>query len=383
MQKLKILIIGAGVAGLTCAGLLINQGIYPVVVEKEDEKKFNKSGYMLGILPLGGRVLNALNARQDYFKNSIQMENYEIHKKNGDLIKRYPLDFINNKYGSYRGITRTGLIDILVERAKRSTIKFGTMVTQLNQMSNGSEVTFSDGKTEKFDLVIVADGLHSDTRKLVLNQDEYAYYDTGWGGWVTWLDENPTSSYVEYWGSGFFLGLYPVKDKVGIFLGGPVNNIKKKGLSNFKAEVQRRISSKHELPHPALNAFDAEREPYFWEFHDCRSKVWHKGNVLLLGDAATGFLPTAGVGASMAMDSAAALVDELSRIDKEHIGYGLELYCKQQKKRVEKAQKDSRDLGKMMFIESSIISTVRNKILSFYTLRRMLANLSKIMEGKK
>ena len=155
MQNLKTIIIGAGVGGLTCAGLLANQGIYPLVIEREDEKKFNKSGYMLGILPLGGRVLNALNARDGYFENSIQMENYQIHQGDGDLIKRYPLDFINKKYGSYRGITRTSLIDILLHQASQAQIRFGTTVAELNQDANGTEVTFSNGNTERFELVIV------------------------------------------------------------------------------------------------------------------------------------------------------------------------------------------------------------------------------------
>ena len=83
----------------------------------------------------------------------------------------------------------------------------------------------------------------------------------------------------------------------------------------------------------------------------------------------------------MAMDSAAALVDELSRVDKQHIEYGLRLFSKRQKKRVEKAQKDSRELGKMMFVDSSIISSLRNKLLPFYNLERMLSDLTDVMEG--
>ncbi|MGD8427395.1 MAG: FAD-dependent monooxygenase, partial [Balneolaceae bacterium] len=107
MQNLDILIVGAGVAGLTCGGLLVKQGMEPVIVEREAEADFNKSGYMLGLLPLGGRVLNALDARDAYFEKSIQMENYEIHKQHGELVKNYPLEFINEQFGSYRGITRT------------------------------------------------------------------------------------------------------------------------------------------------------------------------------------------------------------------------------------------------------------------------------------
>jgi 2-polyprenyl-6-methoxyphenol hydroxylase-like FAD-dependent oxidoreductase len=309
------------------------------------------------------------------------MENYDIHQSDGQLIKHYPLNFINNKYGSYRGITRSGLINILLHKVKQTPIRFGTTAASLNRKPGGTEVLFSDGTTENFELVILADGLHSNSRKLLLNQDEYAYYKTDWGGWVTWLNEAPAPSYQEYWGRGSFLGLYPVKDKIGVFLGGPVDNIRKKGLQIFRTEIQQTISSEFNLPHQAFKAFAQESQPFFWNFHDCRSKVWYKDRVVLLGDAATGFLPTAGIGASMAMDSAAALSDELSRIDREHIQYGLKLYSQRQKEKTEKAQKDSRRLGKMMFINSVIISSLRDKLLPFYSLQRILNDLSKVMEG--
>ena len=70
--KPHTLIVGAGVAGLTCAGLLQRQGINPVIVERETQETFNSGGYMLGLLPLGGRVLNQLDAREAYFAQSIE-----------------------------------------------------------------------------------------------------------------------------------------------------------------------------------------------------------------------------------------------------------------------------------------------------------------------
>jgi len=104
MQNLNILIIGAGIAGLTAAGLLKKQGTNIKIIEKEPETKFNTSGYMLGVLPLGGRVVNELDLTTDYHRQSIEMRGYEIHKENGKLNKAYDLDFINKAYGSYRGI---------------------------------------------------------------------------------------------------------------------------------------------------------------------------------------------------------------------------------------------------------------------------------------
>lgn len=382
MQDIDILIIGAGVAGLTCAGLLNRQGIHPEIIEKETEETFNSTGYMLGLYPLGGRVLNALDARETYYDLSIEMETYEAHHRNGAIIKSYPLNYINENYGSYRGITRQKLIDILFANVASETIRFGTTVAKLEQDKGKVQVTFSQGGAKRVDLVIVADGLHSKTRDLLLSKNEYSYNHTGWGGWVSWLNNDPTTTYKEYWGTSSFLGIYPVKNKTGVFLGGPISTIKKKGLTNFAMEMQQGLLPRYELPNKALKACCKDENPFFWNFHDCKTETWHKGNVVLLGDAATGFLPTAGIGASMAMDSAAALADELSRANKDNIPYALELYTNRQKKRVETAQADSRKLAKIMFMKSSILSLIRNKLLPFYSLQQILSDLSKIMEGR-
>ncbi len=337
---------------------------------------------MLGLLPLGGRVLNSLDLKKEYFNNSIQMDNYEVHESNGELIKSFPLDFINENYGSYRGIRRSSLIDLLLSKIDKSEIKFGTKVSYLKENNGKVEVKFSDNSSQTFNLVVAADGLHSETRKLILNKDQYEYYETGWGGWVKWLNTKSISTYKEYWGAGSFLGLYPIKDKIGIFLGGSIDKIKKIGLDSFVNEIQNEISDKYEFPKKALEIFKDSEEPFFWDFHDCRTDSWIKGNIVLLGDSAAGFLPTAGVGASMAMDSAAALADEITRMDKEHINYGLKLFSKRQKEKVEKAQDDSRKLGKWMFIDSNIATLIRDKLLPYYSLQSMLEGLSKIIEGE-
>ena len=64
MENFRICIVGAGIAGLTTAALLKKEGLEPVVLEKEPKEQFNTSGYMLGMLPLGGRVMNQLDLRR-------------------------------------------------------------------------------------------------------------------------------------------------------------------------------------------------------------------------------------------------------------------------------------------------------------------------------
>lgn len=386
MQDLNILIVGAGIAGLTAAGLLKERGVKPKIIERDPEYAFNKTGYMLGLLPLGGRVMNELNLELPYNLNSIEMQQYEIHKENGDLNKAFSLDFINKEYGSYRGIERQKLIDILVDKIGLENIDFETTITKIKQLDNKVEVTLSDRTKEQFDLVIAADGMHSDVRKRLWDTDEFSYYDTKWGGWVAWMDTDTDSdsinTYKEYWGTASFMGFYPVKDKTGLFLGGPNSLTKELGQQKFIKKIQDDILPEYQSLHKALNILAANDHPYYWEFHDVKTNKWFKQNVVLLGDAACGFLPTAGVGASMAMDSASALIDELSRSDSEHLEYSLKLFETRQKKRVESAQTDSRTLAKIMFVKSKLVSSIRDYSIRFYTLKQLVKNISKTIEGK-
>ena len=381
MQNFNILIVGAGVAGMTVANLLKKYGAKFKIIEKDSFDNYNGSGYMLGLLPLGGRVLTELDLDKEYFDQSIEMTNYEIHKESGILNKAYALDFINKEYGSYRGVGRKELIDILTKNVGIDNIQFGTSVTQIQQAGNMVNLTYSDGQKESFDLIIVADGIHSETRKLLWSENEYKYYDTNWGGWVAWLHNQNLNTYKEYWGASSFIGLYPVKSKIGIFLGGPNDLVKRQGLQNFVKKIKTQILPEFEVLHKSLDVLSSAENPFYWEFHDCRTNDWNKGNVILLGDSACGFLPTAGVGASMAMDSASALVDELSRTDKEHIEYGINLYIKRQKRRVERAQNDSRKLGKLMFIKSSLIASIRDYAIRFYSIKQLAKNISRTIEG--
>ncbi|BDD11700.1 oxidoreductase (plasmid) [Fulvitalea axinellae] len=382
MQKLDILIVGAGIAGLTCAGLLKKHGVSPVIIEKEQEDKFNTSGYMLGLFPLGGRVLTALDLYDEYRSHSAGMNYYDIYTARGKRHRTYPLGDLSKKFGPLRGVKRQELIELLKSKTE-NRIRFGITIKSIKQEDKKVNASFSDNSSAIFDLVIVADGIHSSTRSLLWSKNEYSFYDTNWGGWVEWIDEPSADRYKECWDAGSFVGIYPVKDKAGIFLGGPHSINQSKGHKAIAQKLKQRISPSCEWAHKALDQFIETKtgDPFYWEFHDCQTKNWRKGQVILLGDAACGFLPTAGVGASMAMDSAVALVDELSRTDKEHIEYGLHLYISRQKKRVESAQRNSRRLAKLMFVESKFRARLRDCLLRFYSLDDFIKDIRKIMEG--
>lgn len=382
-KPLHILIVGAGIAGLTLAALMERRGLTPVIVEKQPAETFNKSGYMIGLMALGGRVFNALGMRQKYLANSVEIRDYRMYDGKGRLLNDFDVTAIF-KYGAYQGISRPKLIELL-QSGITSPIRFGTTVAKMDSGKNGVKVRFSDKTIETFDFVAIADGIHSPTRELVFGHDNHTYRQTGWAGWA-WFVDMPAQlahGYREYWANHGFLGLYTVENnKVGVFMGGPMKRLKKKGHATIAAEFKKRLKH-HDINMEALlEPLADDPDLYFWNFHDVRSKKWVTNNVALLGDAADGFLPTAGIGASMAMDSAAALDDELSRADAEHIDFALRLYENRQQKRVEQAQSDSRTLGNVMFFNNSFLSWCRNQFLKHYTITRFMKGITKMMEGK-
>lgn len=375
--RLRILIVGAGIAGATLGALLRRRGEPAAIIERNTNH--DDGGYMLGLMPLGARVLNGLGLSECYERNSLPMDFYTMYGRLGQEIRRYPLAPIVERFGALRGIERGSLVEMLRDAA--GPVEYGATVETMADGADGITATFHDGSRTSLDLVVAADGIHSATRRQILAPEEVEDFDTGWGGYVLWssLDGQDADTYREMWSAGWGVGLYPVPDRVGIFLAGRHDVVSETGAEDYANDILRRLA-----PGPfrrALEQRDRDAPAFYWKMADCRSRVWRRGHTVLLGDAAAAFLPTAGVGASMAMDSAAALADELARADAGHMGFALDLYEKRQRHRVELAQKNSRDLARYMFVNASPAAWARDQFMRFYTLKRLVGDISKVMAG--
>lgn len=82
----------------------------------------------------------------------------------------------------------------------------------------------------------------------------------------------------------------------------------------------------------------------------------------------------------MAMESAAALNDELSRTSATYVEQALDLYEQRHRQRVEMARTNSRQLGQMMFVASPALTWLRDQLLPFYTLKMLVRDIAKLME---
>ena len=379
--RVRTLIVGAGIAGVTLAALLRQRGERPAIIERAPN--LDHAGYNIALYPLGSRVLHGLGLYDRFLEVSVPASHYRLGNGHGELIHDFDMSSLFETYGPIRGIRRGELLEIVKPALAGVPIHFGTTVTALENRESTVAATFDDGLVAQFDLVVGADGMHSETRKMILRDNEFAYWDSGWACWVAWAPEDvlPKATMAEYWGAGRGVGIYPVRGAQGVVLVGPKKVMEKEGRVKFAEHVRQQFGM---LKGPVATVVDAvvnTPDAFFWDLHDCRSSAWYRGRIGLLGDAAAGFLPTAGIGASMAMLSAAALADELSRADAAHVEYSLRLYGHRDRKKVESAQENSRKLAKLMMIESTPLAWGRDQLMRFYTLDRALKDIITIFEG--
>jgi 2-polyprenyl-6-methoxyphenol hydroxylase-like FAD-dependent oxidoreductase len=376
-ESMRVLIVGAGVAGLTLAAKLAQQGRTPVVVEEAPE--LGRVGYSLGLYPLGSTVLHGLGKYDELLERGCPAATYQIFDGGGELLQDVDLTTFTDEIGPMVLISRADLIDMLVDAATGADLRMGQTVTQVSQ-EDGRHVAveLSDGSTDRFDLVVGCDGMHSKIRDTVVGGTPDVF-DSGWVLWTWWadLDDWPKDVDREYWGNGRGMFVYPTATQV-MFCAG----MHRKHLTVDPGDVDAArafLSREFEelaASDPLIARGVAQANDLFpWPMTDVRAAKWANGRVGLCGDAAVGFLPTAGAGANSAMHSASSLADELSRVNGDIAPLALELYEKRCRSVVEKNQSDSRKLARLIFVDGSITTWGRDEIMKHYPMSKMVKEI--------
>lgn len=376
---MRICIVGAGVAGMTLAALLERRGVRATLVERASD--FEHAGYMLGLYPLGYRVLHGLGIYERFRDESVEARFYDVYDGHGHQINHWSMEMITDRFGAILSSTRPQLVSLLRSGLGDVDLRFNTSVDAFDDVGEHVEVKFSDGTEGEFDLLVAADGIHSQTRETLMGPQ--SGYDTGWGGWVWWshAESMAAETFAECWGAGRFAGVYPTTRGLGVFAGAPDEDSFGDSGAGRGERIRARFGDMGPLVDELLEDLPPDDEPmFFWRLADVRAHEWYEGRVVLLGDSAAGFLPTAGVGASMAMESAAVLNDELSRAHGPTIEGALTLFELRRRRRVEGIQGDSRKLARMMFVRSSSMAAIRDLAARFYTLEMLASDLAKSFE---
>jgi 2-polyprenyl-6-methoxyphenol hydroxylase-like FAD-dependent oxidoreductase len=346
-QVQNVLIIGAGIGGLTLATALGQRGITANLVEIRPDSV--TAG--VGILQPGNalRALKSVGLMEACLAAGFQTDEYRVCDASGELIASMnSLRVVDAKLPAVNALPRPSLHRILTEAALKAgaAIRFDCTVTSLRENGNGVEVQTSDGRTELYDLVVGADGIRSSTRKLLFG-NKFEPQFTGQGVWRFSTSRPPELTYQAlYFGVGLKAGLVPITDdEMYLFLVTNEPNNRKMPperlhliladlLSAFGGEFVPQIRAK--LVDPADVLYVPIEEVIL-------PKPWYKGHVVLIGDAAHASGPHIAQGASMAIEDAVVLA-ELVSID-QPVAQALQQFMDRRFERCRFVQETSRQVG--------------------------------------
>lgn len=376
---MRVLIIGAGITGLSFAAMLRLRGIEPLLIERETPEEEDR-GYAIGLWPIGTRVLHGLNLYEQFVREARPMRTYRLCDGRGKLIKEFSLKRIAAEFGCIGLLERAQLIGLLRTCILPGSIQTGITVERLEQSPDGVHVVLTDGTSHDCDLLVGSDGINSRVRDLIEGQSPH--WNTNWGLWGWWVDSEliPDGAVTEFWGGGRFLGIYPARHHASVFAGAPIATCNPQEIKGRSERIQRLFAPVRRQIPQVFDALPGDNCPlYFWNLYDARAAVWATDRVVLIGDSAAAFLPTAGIGASIALESAAVLADELSRSDSTSVPLALQLYVKRRRARVIDGQEDSRKLAKLMFVKSPLLAALRNQLMRLYSIEMFARNIARSM----
>jgi 2-polyprenyl-6-methoxyphenol hydroxylase-like FAD-dependent oxidoreductase len=205
---------------------------------------------------------------------------------------------------------------------KTETI-FGDEVVSLQQQADCVEVQFKQAGRRRFDLVVGADGLHSQIRKLAFGPQDRFEKHLGYAVAafeVRGYRPRDEDVYLLYGQPGRMLGRFTERDDRTLFLFVFTNE---DGALPAQLGLQKTMlrekfrDAKWEVPR-VLDELDRAQELYLDDVSQIRMEGWSRGSIALAGDAAFCVSLLAGQGTALAMISAYALAGELARAGGRH-----------------------------------------------------------------
>ena len=312
----SVLIIGAGLAG-TASGIALAQGGVQVdLIDKQSDVSALGSG-----ITLQGNALRAfreLGVWEQVQANGFAYDSMGLRAPdpNGTLIAE--LQEIRTggpDLPATAGMYRPDLARILVDRAAEvgAKVRFGTTATALRQDEDGVDVTFADGSSGRYVLVIGADGVRSWTRSAV--GIEVDTEPTGMGIWRVFAPRpaSVTRTDLYYGGPSYIAGYCPTgEDTLYAY-------IVEKAQDRFstapdeKLRIIRELAAAYHGPWDEIreSLTDPSRVNYTWFETHVVPMPWNRGRVVVIGDAAHVCPPTLAQGGAQALEDALVLTELL------------------------------------------------------------------------
>jgi len=347
---MRVIVIGAGIGGLTAALTLKRAGIDVRLFEQAPE--LGEVGAGIQMSPNGTRILERLGLAQPLRAVAVRPGAAVFRRyDDGRVLGQDQLaDRCEQTFGApYYNIHRADLLDVLASAVPKEIVHLDHRCVGLSQYPDRVAVQFQNGARVDADAVIGADGIHSTLRTILFGPESPRFSgDMAYRGLVptarlahlgmeitATLWWGPNRHFVHYFvgpGAGYlnFVGIVPagewrleswtakgeVKDALAVF-------------ADFHPQVREIISGVDSINRWAI--YDRDPLP-----------AWTRGRVALMGDASHAMLPYMAQGAVQAIEDAAVLAKCLAQAEGADIEAALRRYEAIRKPRATRCQEGSR-----------------------------------------
>lgn len=315
----NILIVGSGAAGCAAAILFARDGAAVDLIEIKPDLSALGSGITVQGNAL--RVLRQLGVWDEVAAAGYAFDTVGIGAPDGTLLAeiedaRTGGPDLPATVGMYRPALARILTDAAV--AAGAKLRYATVAQSLAQDADGVDVTFSDGTTSRYELVVGADGVRSQVRSLL--GIELETKPTGMGIWrvFTSRPDSVTRTDLYYHGACYIAGYCPTAaDSLYAYLVEDAQDRARLSAGQQLA-VMRELASHYHGPWDDIR--DRMTDPGTINYTRFESHLlprpWNRGRVVLIGDAVHTCPPTIAQGAAMALEDATVLADVLLAADR-------------------------------------------------------------------
>lgn len=344
----RVAIVGGGIGGLFAANALTAQGLQASVYEQAPA--IGEVGAGVFLTPNSVRHLQRIGLAPAVEKWGARVgRDSRYFRHDGAPIA--PVQVTDSSgWNATFGMHRADIVDILAAALPPGTVHAAHRCSGFEQDGDAARVSFANGTVAEADIVIAADGIHSELRPHVFPPSRPVFHGSvAYRGLVPHerLPDWPTDRWQMWLGQGRHFLTFPVRAGTLINYVGFVptdEQMKESWSAPGDPDVLRQEFAGWD---PRIGQVLSEvRQTFRWALYDREPlPVWTKGRLSLLGDAAHPMLPHLGQGANQSIEDGMALATILGRADRAAAPLALVAYERLRRERVAQVQRGARENG--------------------------------------
>jgi 2-polyprenyl-6-methoxyphenol hydroxylase-like FAD-dependent oxidoreductase len=316
LKNKNILISGAGIAGLTLAYWLKQYDFVPTLVEKHPSLR--SGGYKIDIRGVAIDVVKRMGTYPAIVESRTDVRGATLVDRTGKQLTKMSAGLSGSRMEGDLEIMRGDLCQILLKQIPEVECLFGDSIVHISQSEKDVRVEFEKSKPGVFDLVVGADGLHSNVRKIVFGEETQFLRELGLYVSVFTIPNffKLDRWEIEYYEPEKYVNIYSTRgdrDAKACFAFSSKHlpfdphdieqqkKLLKEGFAKVGWEASRLLAEMKNSPDFYFDAAAQVQMPH-----------WAKERAVLVGDAGYAPSPLSGQGTSLALVGAYVLASELA-----------------------------------------------------------------------